>query len=368
MTPANATPDAAAPGQVWLLVNSRSVGGVERHITILAQGLRRQGIDAQAVLYVDHGNSPWCAQVREAGVPLRFLDGTLHGLVKSLWRERPALLHTHGYKAGVLGRVAGLLTGTPVVSTFHSGEEPPFPVNLYYRLDEWSSLTARRIVVSEKIQAKVPYSSTFIPNYLALGEPPRPKPFPRKVGFVGRLSHEKSPDLFCELARRARPGLEWHVWGDGAMRADLEARYHDVVTFHGVVADIWPALADLGLLVMPSRYEGLPLAALEALSMGVPVLASRVGGVPTVVLPGRTGWLVEVEDLDAALAAVEAWRTMSPEAALQMQADCWQHVADHFSEARMLPKIIEVYRAAGFEPVRSAAPAGVGQLTTDAHG
>ncbi|MEZ5853691.1 MAG: glycosyltransferase family 4 protein [Hyphomicrobiaceae bacterium] len=358
----------AAQGQVWLLVDSRSVGGVERHITILAQGLRRQGIDAIAVLYADHGNSPWCAQVHEAGVPLRFLDGTLKGLVKDLWRERPALLHTHGYKAGVLGRIAGLLTGTRVVSTFHSGEEPPFPVNLYYRLDEWSSLTAHRIVVSEKIQRKVPYRSTLIPNYLALGERPRPKPFSRKVGFVGRLSHEKSPDLFCELARRSRPGLEWHVWGDGAMRADLEARYGDIVTFHGVVSDIWPIWAELGLLIMPSRYEGLPLAALEALSMGVPVVASRVGGVPTVVLPGKTGWLVEVEDLDGALAAVEAWRALSDDAAIEMQANCWQHVADNFSEARMLPKILDVYRDAGFAPDVLARPAPARPIPSNARG
>ncbi|MDX2158560.1 MAG: glycosyltransferase family 4 protein [Hyphomicrobiaceae bacterium] len=332
---------------VWLIVDSRSVGGIERHVAILAQGLLRSGIEVEVVLYADHGGNPWCEQLRDARVPVRFLDGTMRGLARALRKGRPALLHTHGYKAGVLGRAVALLAGVPVVSTFHSGEEPPFPVNLYYRLDEWTSLTAHRIVVSEKIQGKVPWQSRLIPNYLVPPGRPAQGPLPRRVGFVGRMSHEKAPDLFCELARRAPAGIEWHAWGDGAMRGDLERQFGDVVAFHGVVSDVRPVWESLGLLVMPSRYEGLPLAALEALSMGVPVIASRVGGVPSVVLPGRTGWLVEVGDIEGALSALEAWRAMSAATGNALRYDCWRHVADNFSEARMLPRILEVYRDAG---------------------
>ncbi len=359
MTSVNETRRASTRPAVWLLVESRNVGGIERHVATLAQGLQRLGLEAVVIHYANHGDNPWHAQLRAAGVPMRFLDGTPLGLVRALRQERPTLLHTHGYKAGVLGRAAALLARVPVVSTFHSGEDPPFPVNLYYALDNWTSLTAHRIAVSEIIQRKLPWSSTHIPNYLVPGPSAPSAALPKRIGFVGRLSHEKAPDVFCEMARRAPAGLEWHVWGDGAMRPDLETRYGDVVRFHGVVADVAPIWASIGLLVMPSRFEGLPIAALEALSMGVPVLASRVGGVPTLVLPGQTGWLMEVGDLDAALAAVEAWRTLSPSAALTMRRACWQHVGDNFSEARQLPRILDVYRRAGLVTPAKASAVGL---------
>ncbi len=122
---------------------------------------------------------------------------------------------------------------------------------------------------------------------------------PRRVGFVGRLSEEKRPDLFCALARRSPPGVEWHVYGNGPMGARLELEYGDTVRFHGTVTDLEPAWSTLGLLVMPSRFEGLPLAALEALTAGIPVLASRVGDLSSVVVDGQTGWLFESGDIRA---------------------------------------------------------------------
>lgn len=347
MTAALAVRPADGRRAVWLLVDSSGVGGIERHVATLAQGLLRLGQRAEVVLWENHGPNPWHDQLRDAGVPTRFLDGTLPGLLRALRSERPQILHTHGYKAGILGRLAAVLARIPTVSTFHSGEIPPYPLRAYFALDAWTSLVGHRISVSEMIQRRLPYRSTLIPNYLVPDAIAPTKQLGTRVGFVGRLSHEKAPDAFCELAARSRPGLEWHVWGDGVMRADLEARYGSHVRFHGVVSDVRPVWASLGLLVMPSRYEGLPLAALEALSMGVPVLATRVGGVPTVVLPGRTGWLIEVGDIEGALAAVEAWRNLSPEAAVSMGRACWQHVAENFSEARHLPRILEVYADAG---------------------
>lgn len=347
-------------GDIWLLVDSRTVGGVERHIEILAQGLKRRGFSTSVVIYANYGESPWHAQLEASGVPVRFLDGTVPGALGAIRRERPALIHTHGYKAGILGRLGGLLAGVPVVSTFHSGEWPPFPVKLYYLLDNWSSIASHRITVSPMIQKSLPWRSEHIPNYLVPGPRPEARPLPRKVGFVGRLSHEKAPDLFCEMARRSPPDIEWHVWGDGRMRAELEAAYGDVVMFHGIVSDVAPVWEQIGLLVMPSRAEGLPLAALEALARGVPVLASRVGAVPSVVLPGKTGWLIDVGDFEAARSALEAWRDLPLDAALQMRTACWTHVVEHFSEERLLPKIIDVYARAMRHQTGSMAVAKAG--------
>jgi glycosyltransferase involved in cell wall biosynthesis len=254
----------------------------------------------------------------------------------------------HGYKAGILARLPARLLGIPVVTTFHSGERSGWPLKLYEWADEWTSISGERVAVSSAVQSRLPLRSTLITNFLPESPAPAETALPRHVAFVGRLSAEKGPDLFCALASQAPPGLQWHAYGDGPMRNELEARYAGVVTFHGVVpdfSDVWPSI---GLLVMPSRFEGLPYAALEALAAGVPILASRVGGLPDAVKEDATGWLFDVGDLRAALAKLDGWMALDPAAQGQMRLQCWGHAKARFSEASEMPKLISVYRKAGY--------------------
>lgn len=334
---------------VWLLVDTRSVGGIERHVATLAACLQQGGHRVEVAIYADYGPNPWIAQLDALGLSHRFLPGTPSGLFKAVRAARPALIHTHGYKAGILGRLAAKALAIPVVSTYHSGEKAKYPVGMYYLIDDWTCGLAHSIAVSRPIQQRLPFASRHIPNFVVV--PPSPPParaLPRSIAFIGRLSHEKAPDLFCELARASQPGLAWHVYGDGPMRASLEAIYSDCVKFHGIVTamdDVWPTV---GALLMPSRHEGLPLAALEALCQGVPVLASRVGGVPTVVQDGRTGWLFETGDTAGAQAAIAAWRQLDEDGQARLRQSCWNHVTRHFAASVHVPVILDVYRQAGY--------------------
>jgi glycosyltransferase involved in cell wall biosynthesis len=99
--------------------------------------------------------------------------------------------------------------------------------------------------------------------------------------------------------------------------------------------------------VMPSHFEGVPLAALEAAAHGIPVIASRVGGLPKVVTEGATGWLFEAGSLAAAEAGLHAWRTAVAQDAAALRRACWTKARDHFSESRWLPEVLAVYRAHG---------------------
>jgi glycosyltransferase involved in cell wall biosynthesis len=337
---------------IWQLIDSSSVGGAERHIATLADGLRRAGNPVEIVLLAKHGDNPWLAQLADAGLPARCLDGSLKGLLSAMRQARPRLLHTHGYKAGILGRLAACTVGVPVVSTFHSGARGAFPVGAYELLDDWTSVLGRRIAVSEPIKKRLPFTSTVIPSYVTTAATAPTGSLPMVAGFVGRLSPEKAPDLFCQLAARAqRSGsarIAWHVWGDGPMRKALESEHSAYVTFHGIAArmdNVWP---QIGVLVMPSHFEGVPLAALEAQAFGIPVLASRVGGIPSVVDDGKTGWLFPVGDLEAAEIGLNAWQQFSQSAATNdLRRACWSKVRAEFSEQRWLPEVLAVYHSAG---------------------
>jgi glycosyltransferase involved in cell wall biosynthesis len=334
---------------IWILVDSSSVGGIERHIATLADALRRVPLAAEIVLYAAHGDNPLLQQLQAAGLPFRVLDGTLQGLMAALRQARPQLLHTHGYKANIVGRMSGRLLGIPVVATYHAGERGAFPVNAYQLLDECSSFLGGRLSVSAAIQQQLPFTSVLTKNFMVAPAAPPLTALPRQIGFVGRLSHEKAPDLFCQLARRCAGPETWHIWGDGPMRAELEREFGGHVQFHGLVTDLTSAWDSLGLLIMPSRAEGLPMAALESLAAGVPMVASAVGGLPSVVHDGQTGWLFDAGNLDQAAARIETWRQLNETDQVQMRRTCWSYVKANFSEARQLPKILDTYRAAGLK-------------------
>lgn len=332
---------------IWLLIDAAPYGGIERHVQSLTIALNRRAIPAEFVLYEDRGQNALMAQLKAANAPLRILDGTFTGLLKSLRAHRPALLHTHGYKANILGRIAARLAGIPHLASFHSPEKAKFPVSMYYFLDNYSAPLSHRISVSEEIGRKVAFGAPTIPNFIQTPAAVSMSPLPRRVGLVGRLIEQKAPEVFCEIALAGPPDLEWHVYGDGPLRRGLEEKYGAKVTFHGAVGDMAPVWASLGLLLMPSNSEGLPLAALESLSAGVPVAATPVGGVPTLVVPGTSGWLFPRGDVESGLRAVKEWASLDAEAQRRLRRSCWTFVRDHFSEDAILPRLLEAYQKAG---------------------
>jgi glycosyltransferase involved in cell wall biosynthesis len=141
------------------------------------------------------------------------------------------------------------------------------------------------------------------------------------------------------------------------MRSKLERAVGHRVTFHGIATDmevIWPTL---GLLLMPSRFEGFPMVALEAMAHGIPVAASRVGALPTIITEGISGWMYEPGKLDAAAAAIERWFEMDPVSGAHMRLECWRTVNQRFSISTQLPRLLEVYERV----LAVTAPNPVGQ-------
>ena len=124
---------------------------------------------------------------------------------------------------------------------------------------------------------------------------------------VGRVATQKGHTYLLDAipkVKQAVPQAAFFIAGDGHLRAELEGKAVDVclgeaLTFLGNRADVPELLAAADIFVLSSLWEGLPLALLEAMYMGLPVVSTQVEGVVDVVIEGETGYLVPVADADA---------------------------------------------------------------------
>ena len=235
--------------------------------------------------------------------------------------ERVDVIHAHWWlPGGLVGVPAGLASGAPLVITCHGSDVELMRRPALGRL-------ARRILGRGRVVAAVsaPLARTVqeltgtqtrvlrMPLVVP-ADAPRPDRLtassPLRLVAVGRLSPEKGFDVAIDaLSRLAAQGVEasLRIVGDGPEREALERRARGLaVVFDGPMprSHLAGVMASSHALLVPSRHEGLSLVALEALALGVPVIASSVGGLVEVVHPPEDGILVPAEDPDALAEAI----------------------------------------------------------------
>jgi glycosyltransferase involved in cell wall biosynthesis len=173
--------------------------------------------------------------------------------------------------------------------------------------------------------------------------PPRPSGTRLVLGCTARLAPPK--DLITLLDALVRPGCEaWQlrVFGDGPDRAQIERHRETLglgyrVTMFGNRDDVAAQLAGCDAFALISDWEGLPYSILEAMAAGLPVLATGVGGIPDLVVPGATGDLVPPRDADAAGRVLAAWAA-APERLLTMGRAGHERARASFSRERMVER------------------------------
>ena len=274
-----------------------------------------------------------------AVVPMRMrakLDpACLLRLMRYVARERIDVVHTHMDVADFYGALAGRLGGARcVVTTKHAPDEfrtrrtwKRYPFIALERLA--CAMEDAVIVVSESLASfleeaerlprrKMVVIGHGIDGTSRAGPRPHARPAPGLpafeplLGAVGRLSPEKGQAVLLRalpaiLAAFPRAGLV--IAGEGGSRRELETEARrlgiaDRAVFLGFRRDVPALLGAIDLFVQPSIYEGFGISLLEAMAAGLPVVASRVGGIPEVVQDGATGVLVPPQDPGALAAAV----------------------------------------------------------------
>jgi glycosyltransferase involved in cell wall biosynthesis len=239
--------------------------------------------------------------------------------VDRLCREvRPDVVHTHGYRPDVVDGSVPRQRGIPVVATLHGFTGGGWRNRFYEKLQRLAYRRFDAVVVVSRAQARqleaervAPDRLHWIPNVLPPSEAPMAREDARRilrltgprrcVGWVGRLSWEKAPDVFLRaMACLNRRDVHASLVGDGP---GLRATQHLVsqlgldasVTLHGIVARVGRLLAAFDVFALSSRIEGVPIVLFEAVAAGVPIVATRVGGVPD-VFSENSAWLVPPDD------------------------------------------------------------------------
>ena len=305
-------------------------------------------------------------------VPLRHkLD--LPGAVR-LWPSLsgPDVVHSEDRRAGLFARPLARIRGAGVIHTLHGlpeeiapqvGRAPPPPSNVpvlrrawllhgYLRLESWlartgmvvtPSQTMRRFLIRHGLPARrleVIRSGIDVRRR----EPSTPQT-PLRVGTVTNLEPWKGVDLLLEACAQLRTSVRVAVFGDGSARASLQRLATDLsvdATFHGHVTDARERLREIDLFVLPSRAENLPISLLEAMAEALPIVATRVGAVPEVVVHGESGTLVDPDNVPALVASIEEL-VAEPARMVALGKGAARRVAEHFDAAEAGRQTVRLY-------------------------
>jgi len=359
----------------------KGFSGGEVQLFLLMERLRRQGIDQ--VLVVRRGGLAG-ARAREAGYEVREApmgsSADLGGVavLRRLFRElRPDVLHFHTSRAHVLGAFAALGLGIPARVVTRRMDYPlrrdPVVRFLYGRAVD------RVVAISEAVRREVLRLGipgervVLIPSGVeverfaplrerdaaarkaaraALGIPADDRPV---AGTAASLHRRKGHDVLLRAAARlAATGTACHlvIAGEGPERDALRALADELgllgdgpvrVHLAGQVSPAEMVLGALDLFVLASRKEGLGVAALEAMAAGLPVVASRVGGLAESVVDGETGLLVPPEDPEALATAMSAL-LRDPDRRARLGAAGARRVAERYSADAMAAANLALYR------------------------
>jgi glycosyltransferase involved in cell wall biosynthesis len=305
------------------------------------------------------------------------------------------VVHTHCAKAGAVGRVAARRVAARrvavprIVHTYHG-----FPFHEFQSLPRRAAYVAieRRLgritdvalcvgaaVAAEAVRRELVAPERIRTIGVAVDGPDRVKasmsalrPEARQraraalslpadaavVGAVGRLTYQKAPEDFVAAMRELdRPGVAG-VWVGGGELAERVGRLAASLTNARVIlagerTDVLDVLPAFDVFALPSRYEGLPTAIVEAMICGVPVVASAVNAVSELVVPGETGLLVPPQR-PRLLAAAIRHLLDSPEVAARMAAAARARLGDHYGESELRTALLAAY---GGGPGRLNLPA-----------
>ena len=326
------------PFKLLYLITDLSLGGAQKVLTYIIEHLDQNWFrPLVACLY--GGDSPIGDDLRKMGIPVYDLKMNKKWRLDSLWRlykllhtKDITIMHSSLFHANMAARLVGTLAHTPIIITWRQN------INIGSNFRDFtnkltSSLDDHVVAVSENTR-QVELRATGVPqdkvsvvhNCIDVARYELTKSLDRNkiragldiskdaflLGAVGRLHHQKGLFFLLDALLKIKNSIEQVELlfiGEGDLKNDLEAHAESIgvsglTKFTGPRTDIPEILRAFDIFVLPSLWEGLPLALLEAMASGLPVIATDVGGIPEVVIDRETGLLIQPSNSQAIADAV----------------------------------------------------------------
>lgn len=325
-----------SPIRILRIVARMNVGGPAIQITGLEQKLRSDIFEHRLVTgYCDNSEIDYLIKsgieiqpirIDQLGKTLNFIGDfiSLFKIITIVRFYKPHIIHTHTAKAGLLGRIAALLSGRKIrlIHTFHGhllyGYFNSFLKFFVVSVEKFlASKTDILISVGKRVRDELLSAGIGTENQYRIVNPglaiaPLPtrdsalsrlglNPDIRYISWLGRLVQIKRPDRLLEIAgwlKKSHPDVRIVVAGDGPMRKDIEqvAESSELpIEFVGWILDIESILAVSEMMILTSDNEGTPLSLIQAQMAGLPVVATDVGSVSEIVINNETGFVVPIE-------------------------------------------------------------------------
>ncbi len=332
--------------KVLQVIGGGEIGGAERHLLTLMRLMDRERFIPELLCLC---RGPFAPQCRREGITTHEvimrhkLDlGTVAPIRRLIREQEIDIVHTHGVRANLVARISGRAEGVPIVTTFHSllrydysSTAEAWVARALTRLT--NNRTDRFIAVSGAVKedlvtmgvppdkVNVIYNGLDV-SLLVPGDEPatvRGKlgilPGQRVVAMVGRLHAVKGHVYLLQAARQIVNQYDdvlFLLVGEGPERGLIERTIKELDLVDRVImTGYYPNISELypvmDMLCLPSLMEGMGLALLEAMYFGVPVVATRVGGIPELIIDGESGLLVDPGNSDA-LAIAITWLLDDP--------------------------------------------------------
>ena len=362
----------------WFITELNIMGGAENFVFRVAPLLYRYGWQLRVITLQQGGH--FLHTLSRMGIPCVELGfhltsgASVISRLNRLWLDSPPdILHTHLYHAGILGRLLAIKTRIPVVLIHQHGLERNRSQLRSYIDQSLSHRVTRYLTSCEavstmlQVRERIPQSKITViyngvslegnrniaainndapPDYQGLKLPPF------IIGTVGRLEPEKGHEIlldsYFKLIRSDTPASELHIIGDGSLKERLTRIAHELgigkqVHFPGNQESLLPYWGKMDLFILPSRWEGLSMALLEAMSHGIPVIATNVGGTPEVITHLYNGILIPPDNPGAMTEAIELLR-QNPIFRKELGKRGKSHVAANFTLEKTVSNLDSLYK------------------------
>ncbi len=370
--------------KVLQITKGALMGGGEQHVLTLLEGLKDQEDVRVDLAVFTEGKLADAAQ--KLGIKVHVFIKRYRGdfqplkqLISLMKTQKIDIVHTHLISGNFYGRLAAKIAGVKgIISTLHHSKKGavgyfpvPFMQELFFHGDNLMARVSDRVITpSEDLKQLIvnyginPGKIVTIPNAVNMKKTLiseeeidccrkelAVKPDSKIVGMVGRLVPVKNFELFIHAAGKVIDrgvNVQFLIVGDGPLRNDLQKLVTDLkmdgsFIFTGFREDVFRLVAMMDLFVLCSKSETNPIALMEAMALGKPVIATDVGGVAEVVDHEMDGWLCPSDDKDH-LADAMIYLLNSPEKAFGLGKNAREKILTRYSLERISNQLMDVYR------------------------